>query len=220
MTLFYHVHDGDFEIRPNEPKLIIGVDVLKKKHKTREKYSFSTIREALDYVIITHLLSCKICMVLQDSCKTGIGLQEACKNTMFCKKLARFQFFPNLGYKKLRGLRNNYLTNLTRHHQKSAIKNLSSCEFYCVEPGPEALCVKSSGCGAAGVTHSSSSSDSGCYQGAASSSHRTQHHSHGRDTTPAEKLIDQIVRSQSYRMNDQRSEGMMTYTQHALQHNL
>ena len=23
-TLFYHVHDGDFGIRPNEPKLIIG----------------------------------------------------------------------------------------------------------------------------------------------------------------------------------------------------
>ena len=33
MTLFYHVHDGDFEIRPNEPKLIIGVHYLKKKQE-------------------------------------------------------------------------------------------------------------------------------------------------------------------------------------------
>ena len=81
MTL-YHVHDGDFEIRPNEPKLMIGVNVLEKTQK-QEKIYFLTIGEAVDYVIITHLLSCKICIVLQDSCKTGIELQEACKNTMF-----------------------------------------------------------------------------------------------------------------------------------------
>ena len=39
MTL-YHVHDGDFEIRPNEPKLMIGVHFLEKNAKTREKYIF------------------------------------------------------------------------------------------------------------------------------------------------------------------------------------
>ena len=88
--LFHQVHDGDFQIRPNEPKLIIGVHFWKKKRtKTKEKSSFSTMGEAVDYVIITQLLSCKICMVLQDSCKTGMGLQEASKKTMFCKKLAR-----------------------------------------------------------------------------------------------------------------------------------
>ena len=36
MTL-YHVHDGDFEIRPNEPKLMKDVYVLEKNAKTREK---------------------------------------------------------------------------------------------------------------------------------------------------------------------------------------
>ena len=36
MTL-YHVHDGDFEIRPNEPKLMIGVHFLGKNAKTRDK---------------------------------------------------------------------------------------------------------------------------------------------------------------------------------------
>ena len=36
MTL-YHVHDGDFEIRPNEPKLMIGVHFLKKKTQKQEK---------------------------------------------------------------------------------------------------------------------------------------------------------------------------------------
>ena len=36
MTL-YHVHDGDFEIKPNEPKLMIGVHFLEKNAKTREK---------------------------------------------------------------------------------------------------------------------------------------------------------------------------------------
>ena len=82
MTL-YHVHDGDFEIRPNEPKLMIGVHFLEKTQKQEKNIFFSTIGEAVDYVIITHLLSCKICIVLQDSCKTGIELQEACKNTMF-----------------------------------------------------------------------------------------------------------------------------------------
>ena len=35
MTL-YHVHDGDFEIRPNEPKLIIGVHFLEKNAKNLE----------------------------------------------------------------------------------------------------------------------------------------------------------------------------------------
>ena len=30
-TLFYHVDDGDFEIMPNEPKLIIDVHFFKKK---------------------------------------------------------------------------------------------------------------------------------------------------------------------------------------------
>ena len=35
MTL-YHVHDGDFEIRPNEPKLMIGGHFLEKNAKTRE----------------------------------------------------------------------------------------------------------------------------------------------------------------------------------------
>ena len=39
MTL-YHVHDGDFEIRPNEPKLMIGVHFLEKNAKTREKIFF------------------------------------------------------------------------------------------------------------------------------------------------------------------------------------
>ena len=73
MTL-YHVHDGDFEIRPNEPKLMIGVHFLEKKTQKQKKNNiFSTIVEAVDYVIITHLLFCKIC----------IELQEACKNTMF-----------------------------------------------------------------------------------------------------------------------------------------
>ena len=37
MTLFYHAHDGDFEIMPNEPKMIIGVHVLKKKTQKQEK---------------------------------------------------------------------------------------------------------------------------------------------------------------------------------------
>ena len=36
MTL-YHVHDEDFEIRPNEPKLMKGVYFLEKTAKTREK---------------------------------------------------------------------------------------------------------------------------------------------------------------------------------------
>ena len=36
-TLFYHVHDGDFEIRPTEPKLIIGVHFLEKKTRKQEK---------------------------------------------------------------------------------------------------------------------------------------------------------------------------------------
>ena len=39
-TLFYHVHDGDFEIRPNEPKLIIGVHVSEKKTQKQEKIIF------------------------------------------------------------------------------------------------------------------------------------------------------------------------------------
>ena len=30
ITLFYHVYDEDFEIRPNEPNLIIGVHCLRK----------------------------------------------------------------------------------------------------------------------------------------------------------------------------------------------
>ena len=60
MTLFYHEYDGDFEIRSNEPKLIIGVHFLEKNTKTRQKLSFSTIGKVVDYVIITPLLSCKI----------------------------------------------------------------------------------------------------------------------------------------------------------------
>ena len=70
--------------------------------------------KAVDYVIITNLLSCKICMVLQDSCKTGILIyhlarfalsdicskmfffQESCKiSCKICiqlKNLARFEF--------------------------------------------------------------------------------------------------------------------------------
>ena len=39
MTL-YHVHDGDFEIRPNEPKLMIGVHFLEKKTQKQEKNIF------------------------------------------------------------------------------------------------------------------------------------------------------------------------------------
>ena len=39
MTL-YHVHDGDFEIRPNEPKLIIGVHFLEKNRKNKRKIIF------------------------------------------------------------------------------------------------------------------------------------------------------------------------------------
>ena len=39
MTL-YHVHDGDFEIRPNEPKLMIGVHFLEKKRKNKTKITF------------------------------------------------------------------------------------------------------------------------------------------------------------------------------------
>ena len=82
MTQFYHVHDGDFEIRPNEPKLIIGVHFLEKNAQKQKNHLFSTIGETVVYVIITQLLSCKTYI--------GIGLQEACKNTMFCKKLARY----------------------------------------------------------------------------------------------------------------------------------
>ena len=114
MTL-YHVHNGDFEIKPNEPKLMIGVHFLEKKRKNKRKIIFfSTIGEAVDYVIITHLLSCKICIVLQDSCKTGILVyhlarfalsdicskmfffQESCKISckicILLKNLARFEF--------------------------------------------------------------------------------------------------------------------------------
>ena len=114
MTL-YHVHDGDFEIRPNEPKLMIGVHFFWKKTQKQEKNNlFSTISEAVDYVIITHLLSCKICIVLQDSCKTGVLVyhlarfalsdicskkfffQESCKISckicILLKNLARFEF--------------------------------------------------------------------------------------------------------------------------------
>ena len=36
MTLFYHVHEGDFEIRPNEPKLIIST-FFEKKTQEQEK---------------------------------------------------------------------------------------------------------------------------------------------------------------------------------------
>ena len=75
MTL-YHVHDGDFEIRPNEPKLMIGGHFLEKKTQKQEKnIFFSTIGEAVDYVIITHLLSCKICIV-QDWHRVARSLQE------------------------------------------------------------------------------------------------------------------------------------------------
>ena len=91
MTL-YHVHDGDFEIRPNEPKLIIGVHFLEKNAKNLENQSFSTIWEAVDYFIITHLLSCKICMVLQDSCKTGILIYHLARFAWSCKILARLVF--------------------------------------------------------------------------------------------------------------------------------
>ena len=46
MTL-YHVHDGDFEIRPNEPKLMIGVHFLKKNAKTRENNLFRQLVKLL-----------------------------------------------------------------------------------------------------------------------------------------------------------------------------
>ena len=36
----YHVHDGDFEIRPNEPKLMIGGHFLEKKTQKQEKNIF------------------------------------------------------------------------------------------------------------------------------------------------------------------------------------
>ena len=61
----------------------------KKRTKTREKLSFSTIGEAVDYVIITQLLSCKICMVLQDSCMTGILIYHLARFALSCKILAR-----------------------------------------------------------------------------------------------------------------------------------
>ena len=35
----HHVHDGDFEIRPNKPKLMIGVHFLEKTQK-QEKNNF------------------------------------------------------------------------------------------------------------------------------------------------------------------------------------
>ena len=89
MTIFCHVHDGDFEIRRNEPKLIIGVHFLKKNAKTREKSCFSTIGEAVDYVIKTHLLSCKIRMFLQDSCKIGILIHHLARFALSCKIIAR-----------------------------------------------------------------------------------------------------------------------------------
>ena len=89
----YHVHDGDFEIRPNEPKLMIGVHFLEEKAKTRENNLLSTIGEALDYVIITHLLCCKICMVLQDSCKTCILIYHLARFALsdICSKMFFFQ---------------------------------------------------------------------------------------------------------------------------------
>ena len=94
MTL-YHVHDGDFEIRPNEPKLMIGVHFLEKNAKQEKNYLFSTIGEAVDYVIITHHpgLSCKICMVLQDSCKTGILIYHLARFALsdICSKMFFFQ---------------------------------------------------------------------------------------------------------------------------------
>ena len=40
MTLFYHVDDGDFEIRPNEPKFIIAVHLLKKTQKQEKNNIF------------------------------------------------------------------------------------------------------------------------------------------------------------------------------------
>ena len=92
MTL-YHVHDGVFEIRPNEHKLMIGVHFWRKTQKTRENILFSTIGEAFDYVIITHLLSCKICMVLQDSCKTCILIYHLARFALsdICRKMFFFQ---------------------------------------------------------------------------------------------------------------------------------
>ena len=71
ITLLYLVYDADFEIRPNEPKLIIGLHYLRKNlTKICENWSFLTIGEAVGYLIITDvlhgfdLLSYKICMVL------------------------------------------------------------------------------------------------------------------------------------------------------------
>ena len=61
----------------------------KKRTKTREKSSFSAICEAFDYVIITQLLSCKNCMVLQDSCKTGVLVYHLARFALSCKTLAR-----------------------------------------------------------------------------------------------------------------------------------
>ena len=61
----------------------------KKRTKTREKSSFSTIGESVDNVIITQLLSCKICKVLQDSLKTGILDYPLARFALSCKVFTR-----------------------------------------------------------------------------------------------------------------------------------
>ena len=63
MTHFHHVHDEDFEIRPNETNLIKGVLFWKKRTETRRQSSLLTIGEAVDNVIIT-VMFCKILIYL------------------------------------------------------------------------------------------------------------------------------------------------------------
>ena len=76
MTLFYHIHDGDYEIRPNEPNLIIGVYFLEKTHKNKRKIIFWTIGEAVDYVIVILQDLHGLARFLQDWHRLARSLQE------------------------------------------------------------------------------------------------------------------------------------------------
>ena len=59
VTLFYHLHNENFEIRPSDPKLIIGILFWEKTNKNKKKTSFSTIGKAVNCVTIT-VMSCKV----------------------------------------------------------------------------------------------------------------------------------------------------------------
>ena len=90
----HHVHDGYFEIRPNEPKLMIGVHFLEKKRKNKRKITF--FRQLVKFFFQESCkISCKICIQLKNLARfefRSLILQDSHQKQEIGKNLQRFAF--------------------------------------------------------------------------------------------------------------------------------